>query len=261
MGVVSIHKDNGPDYPADGTIKRPTLVLDCEGEAAAAVVAALLDSGRPVFAACPRPEAAAGLPSPGAGGPDLVRLVGHTRTETAAAALAHALRQLRRPPGAVVALSGGELPRGRLLDQPPQQLRDGLELALFPQLLAARHLLPLLAESRLPARYVVIGGPAADTPWSGYGHASVAAAALRMLVLALREESLGSPVRVQQLSVCAPLRTRALGDEACPDWPGPRDLGRQLVALLDGPGTEPVVRFERSGHRSHAPSPLPKVTP
>lgn len=242
MGIVPIYPDNGLVRPTHGTIRKPVLVFDAAGEAAGAVVAALLAAGYPVIAASPdgaSPRLAA------TGGPELVRLAGDIRTETAGAALANAVRLLRRPPGAVVAMVGGALRPGRLLDHPAQRLRELLDDELFPHVVAARHLMPLLAESGAPAHYVVVGGPAAETPWSGYGQASVASAALRMFSRALREETLQSAVRVQQLSVCAPLRTREQGEHACPDWPEPAELGHQVVNLLASPGYEAVVRFDR----------------
>ncbi|WP_460453555.1 SDR family oxidoreductase [Arenimonas aestuarii] len=233
-------------------------MLDATGEAGAAIVAALLASGRPVIAASSQAQALADLPAPPPGGPDLHRVQGNTHTETAGAALANAVRLLRRPLGAVVAVLGGELMPGRLLDHDRDFLSDALDGSVFPHLIAARHLLPLLSANPYASHYLVVGGPAADTPWAGYGHASVASAALRMFSRALREETLGTTVRVQQLSVCAPLRTRQRGDAACPDWPEPSELGLQVVELLASPGTEPVVRFDRRQSRSR-PSPSPEL--
>ena len=246
MSIVPIYTNNGSNRPAVGTIRKPALVLDAGGEVASAVVSALLASGRPVIAAAADADELAALPAAPAGGPDLLRVQGHTRTETAGAALANAVRLMRRPPGAVVAMLGGRMQPGRLLDHSSERLRDLLDEELFPHLIAARHLLPLLAESGAPANYLVVGGPAAETPWAGYGQLSVAAAALRMLSRALREETLGTAVRVQQLSVCAPLRTRQRGEHACADWPEPAELGLQVVDLLAVAGNkEAVVRFDR----------------
>ena len=54
-----------------------------------------------------------------------------------------------------------------------------------------------------------------------------------------------SRMRVQQLAVCAPLRTTENRQHACPDWPDPEELGRRVVDLLAQSGHEPVVRFDR----------------
>ena len=68
-----------------------------------------------------------------------------------------------------------------MLDHPAAFLRQTLDDDLLPHLAAARHLLPLLAQAGRTGTYVLIGGPGADRPWAGYGHRSIATAALRML--------------------------------------------------------------------------------
>ena len=60
MSIVPIRTDNGLYRPVHGTIARPALVLDAAGETGAAIVSALLASGRPVIAAA---AAALALPS------------------------------------------------------------------------------------------------------------------------------------------------------------------------------------------------------
>lgn len=245
MTTVPIYPDNGPNRPANGTIQKPVLVLGAIGEVGQAVVDALLASNHPVIAVAPERAQLEALTRPAGPGPELVRVPGNTHTETAGAALANAVRLLRRPPGAVVAMVGGSFTPGRLLDQPVERLREKLDEDLFPHLVAARHLLPLLAETGGPGPYLVIGGPAAESPWAGYGHLSVSSAALRMLARALREETRDGPVRVQQLAVCAPLCTTVNREDACPDWPLPEELGRRVVDVIAQAGHEPVVRFDR----------------
>ena len=245
MSTVPIYPDNGPNRPAGGTIQKPVLVLGASGEVGQAVVGALLQAGQAVIAVAPTPEELAALVRPEGTDAELVRLRGDAQTETAGAALANAVRLLRRPPGAVVAMIGGSFTPGRLLDHPVDRLREKLEEDLFPHLVAARHLVPMLAANAAHGTYLLIGGPAAESPWAGYGHLSVSSAALRMLALALREETLGGPVRVQQLAVCAPLRTQANREHSCPDWPLPEELGRRVVDTLALAGHPPVLRFER----------------
>jgi hypothetical protein len=105
--------------------------------------------------------------------------------------------------------------------------------------------LPLLAESGRCARYLVIGGPNADTSWLGYGHHSVAAAATRMLVQVLRREATDTPVRVQQLVVSKPVRTEDNARCACPEWPDAVSVGRYAVNVLASADTSgAVVRFD-----------------
>lgn len=245
MPTVPILPDNGPNHPVHGTIRKPVLVLGASGEAGQAVVSALLKADVAVIAVAGTAAELSALVQPEGSRAELVRLPGHTATETGGAALANAVRLLRRPPGAVVAMIGGSFIPGRLLDHPAQRLREKLDEDLFPHLIAARHLLPLLSENSGHGTYLLIGGPAAEAPWSGYGHLSVSSAALRMLARALRDETRDGPVRVQQLAVCAPLCTDADRDNLCPDWPLPEELGDRVVALLDGGGDEPVIRFDR----------------
>ncbi|WP_146910025.1 hypothetical protein [Arenimonas daejeonensis] len=139
-------------------------MLDAIGEVGQAVVDALLAAHHPVIAVAPERAQLEALTRPAGNGPELVRVPGNTRTETAGAALANAVRLLRRPPGAVVAMVGGEFTPGRLLDQPVERLRETFDEDLFPHLVAARHLLPLLAETGGPGPYLLIGGPAAESP-------------------------------------------------------------------------------------------------
>lgn len=228
-----------------GIIQKPVLMLGATGEVGQAVVGALLDARFAVIAVAPTRDELDALVRPEGTQAELVRVPGDTGTEAAGAALANAVRLLRRPPGAVVAMVGGSFTPGRLLDHPAERLREKLDEDLFPHLVAARHLLPLLSGNNARGTYLLIGGPAAEAPWAGYGHLSVSSAALRMLARALREETLGSSVRVQQLAVCAPLRTEGNREHSCPDWPLPDELGRRVVDLLALAGHEPVVRFDR----------------
>ena len=85
------------------------------------------------------------------------------------------------------------------MDKPTDFLRRKLDMDMLPHLAAARHLVPLLAESEGTSHYILIGGPYAERGWAGYGHASIAAAALRMLTNVLHEESHPLGVRVQLL--------------------------------------------------------------
>jgi NAD(P)-dependent dehydrogenase (short-subunit alcohol dehydrogenase family) len=242
--TVPIYPINGPHLPASGTIAKPVLVLGAVGELGQAVVSALLGRGRPVIAVASDRAALEALVRP-ADGPELLRLSGHTGTETAAEVLANAVRLLRRPPNAVVAMIGGSYTPGRLLDHPAETLRRKLDEDLFPHLIAARHLLPVLAETGAPGHWLLLGGPAADAPWAGYGHLSVAQAALRMFARALREETLGTAVRVQQLSVCAPLHTSEKTDCAGAAWPLPEEVGEHVADLITNNGSDAVVRYDR----------------
>lgn len=210
------------------------LVLGAGGTVGFGVVGALLEAGSPVFAV-------------GRDGPRMAALAEHFADEPGlellhspcihddreAARLADQVRVRGRPLRAVFASIGTPLQSGRLLDQPASLLLEKLEADLIPHLAAARHLIPLLAENNAgTAHYVLIGGPYAERGWSGYGHASVTGAAMRMLTQVLHEEANGLGVRVQLLSVDKPICTPDNLVNACAEWPNALAVGRSAVSLL-----------------------------
>ena len=122
--------------------------------------------------------------------------------------------------------------RGRLIDQPTDVLRETLEADLLPHLSAARHLIPLLAETKRGGSYVLIGGPGSEAAWLNYGCRSVAAAALRMLANVLHDEAQSLDVRVQMLLVETPLRGETCVASQCPRM-AERRRRRQTGAATD----------------------------
>ena len=93
-----------------------------------------------------------------------------------------------------------------------------VEQLVAPGEVAARHLLPLLPRDGTSG-YVLVGGPGGDYPWAGYGHCSIAAAALRMMVRVLHDEAAGQGVRVQLLALDAPVHTESNTAQAGSAWP------------------------------------------
>ncbi|KAF1723012.1 SDR family oxidoreductase [Pseudoxanthomonas wuyuanensis] len=228
-----------------GILHPESLVLGASGTVGFGVVGALLEAGSPVLAL-------------GRDGPRMQALAQHFAEEPAlslmtsgciqddrdAAALVATLRKRKRPLRAVFASLGSAPESGRLLDRPSRLLSDKLERDLIPHLAAARHLLPLLAESNETAHYILIGGPHAERGWAGYGHASVAASALRMLAQVLHEEAQALGVRVQMLSVDHPISTPANACNACAEWPSALAVGRCAVSLLScHEAPKPIVRY------------------
>lgn len=213
-----------------GTIIPPVVVLGAAGVIGRGVVAAALDGGRPVIAVDRDP---AGLTVLAAAHPqaDLTPLPGSANADADAAALAAVLRGLDRPLAGVVATLDPGLLRGRLLDLPVAQSCLQFEATLAPQLAAARHLLPLLAQQGRAGGYVLIGGPGGEHPWAGYGHRSVSEATLRMLARVLHCEARSLGVRLQLLSVDTP----AWGVHAAlprADWPSAFEIGQRALGLL-----------------------------
>jgi NAD(P)-dependent dehydrogenase (short-subunit alcohol dehydrogenase family) len=227
------------------SIKSPVLVLGATDGLGLGLVEAGLEGGYPVLAIGEDRELLEGLRERFAGRGRLTTLHGSVQTNADAAVLAGSLREQPVTPVVAIVNIHVTCERGRLLEHDAEFLERVLHREVIPQMNAARHLLPLLAESGRCARYLVMGGPNADTSWVGYGHHSVAAAATRMLVRALRRETEDSPVRVQQLVVGKPIRTEQNARCACPEWPDALAVGRYAVRVLtDSDTSDAVVRFQ-----------------
>lgn len=218
----------------EAAVKAPVLVLGANGAFGASLAGAVLASGKPVLAVGVD-EAALDTLRQTHAGRQLRTLSGSVASDAGAAALAASLRSLPViPRQALVNLQAGCV-RGRLLDESPGLMERALHEHLLPQLYAARHLVPVLASSGRCARYLVVGTPYAGTPWAGYGHYSVAAAAIRMLIHVLRQETADTPVRVQQLVIDSPVRSEDNAHCACPDWPDATQVARLAAEVLDRP--------------------------
>lgn len=245
--------------PVEAQVKAPVLVLGATSGFGASLVEAVLETGKPVIGVDTDTAKLAGLEQRVSGGAGFVAIAGSTDDDTRAGALARALRAMPTPPRQALVNLRGACVRGRLLDQPPEVLQDTLRERLMPQLHAARHLFPLLAASGRCARYLVVGTPYAGTPWSGYGHYSVATAAIRMLVQVLRHEAEDTPVRVQQLVIDTPVRSEENAGCACPEWPEAAAVARAAAALLDRPA-DPATFIQFDSQRGLIPQPMAEVT-
>lgn len=231
----------------------PVLVLGASGVVGQGAVRAALEAGHPVIAVDQDGPGLTRLQETH-GDANLVVVQGSVATDADSAALGKALRRLNRPiAGVVDAVSGGTM-RGRLLDHPTTALCQQLESSVLPHLSAARQLLPLLADAKRGGTYVVIGGPGSTLPWSGYGHLSVAAAGLRMLVQVLHDESRAFDVRVQLLSVDLPVCTGRPRTNDCPKWPTALSIGERAMELIQRstPNGEagPIVSHSAQGASS-----------
>ena len=240
-----------------GILNPEILVLGAGGTVGFGVVGALLEAGSPVLAVGrdgPRMQA---LAEHFAGEPALeLMTTGCITSDEDAAKLVASLRKRKRPLRAVFASLASPLEGGRLMDKPTDFLRRKLDMDLLPHLAAARHLVPLLAENEGTSHYILIGGPYAERGWAGYGHASITAAALRMLTNVLHEESHPLGVRVQMLSVDQPVCTPENARNACAEWPSAIAVGRHAVSLLTRTErAQPVVRFD-AGRALTPPQPL-----
>jgi len=227
-------------------MKPAVLILGATGTIGRGAVQAAVEAGVPVVAVARDPEALAQLRDQHSRA-QLQTIVGSVADDDGASALTAELQKLHRPFLGVIAALGTGRERGRLIDQSSSRLRDSFDEAVVPHLVAARHLLPWLAETGRNCGYVVIGGPGSRNPWAGYGHRSIAAAALQMLARVLHSEARQFSVRLQLLEVESPVRTDANEKHACQQWPCVSHIGRKALALLkhrnDARCTEAVVDY------------------
>ena len=233
------------------------LVLGATGVVGQGIVAAAVENGVPVIAVARAAEELARLQAAHRAA-DIIALPGSVETEAGSATLAAALRELDRPlAGAVVAVAGTPR-RGRILDQDIDAMRSTLDADLLPHLAAARHLLPLLAEGGRGGSYILIGGPGGTLPWAGYGHRSVAAAAVRMLACVMHDEARSLGVRVQLLAVDAPVCQPGQA-HACPQWPTATAIGHRAVALIQRDdareAAQPIVSYTPPAGDARNPTP------
>lgn len=213
-------------------MKAPILVVGATGVVGRGVVDAAVEAGRPVIAVAPDAAALAQLQALHRGA-DMTLLTGTVNGEANAAELAEQVQALRRPLAGVVTAIGGGASRGRLLDQSVEALANRIDEDLLPQLAAARHLLPLLANGHRGGSYVLIGSPGSEHPWAGYGHRSITAAALRMLACVLHDEARGTGVRVQLLAPDAPVCADPHSKHECAQQPTALAIGRRAVSLIE----------------------------
>lgn len=153
-----------------------------------------------------------------------------------ASLLAKALHDHPRRITAAVAALRGPVGSGRLLERSASDLLRQLDQDVVANFVAAKHLLPLLAQSGQAGQnglYLMLSGPMAACAWSGYGHLSIAAASLQMLMNVLREEAKEQPVTVQQLQIGTPVRSEANADCSCPDWVTADEVARRVAALIE----------------------------
>lgn len=242
-----------------GTIRAPLLVLGAAGVIGAGVVQQAIEAGWPVIAVDRDADGLARLRHrhPDA---DLDVLQGSLATDSDGVAVVDALRAMGRPLAGVVATIAGGGTRGRLLDRPSATLCHQLDQDLIPHLVAARQLLPLLAQADRGASYILIGGPGGSAPWAGYGHRSVAAAAVHMLASVLHDEARPLGVRLQLLAVDAPVCIENDRIKPCPHWPTAVSIGRRALGLVTretaGVAAQAIVAYSESVQPSAPMNPV-----
>lgn len=226
-----------------GTIRPALVVLGAGHPSGDGVVAAALAAGRRVVAVGSEADALAALRDRHADA-GLRVLLQPVNSDADAEALAQRLRGLDWRIDGVVAAIARAQPCGRLLDEPAEVLQRTFDQDLLPHLFAARHLFPLLGAGS--AGYVLVGGPGGHYPWAGFGHCSIAAAALRMMARVLHDEAAQHGLRVQLLAVDAPMSACGLAKNVDDAPRRALEIGRRALSLLDRGRhlpTLPIVEF------------------
>lgn len=227
---------------------QPTvLVIGAAGGVGHGISSYLIATGYAVVAVGRRRDALLDLAARLGEPESLTLLPASVGSDVAAQALLRDLRDLRRRCVAVVVAIGSSRQSGRLLDRDEVFLDDKLHADVVSHYVAARHLIPFLAQTSPGALYLDIGSAAADFPWAGYGHHSITSAAQRMLARVLHDESRGLAVRVQHLSLGGVVRTHLNAHCASNDWLDANEVGAHVAGLIAGSDGAAAVLALRAG--------------
>jgi NAD(P)-dependent dehydrogenase (short-subunit alcohol dehydrogenase family) len=137
---------------------------------------------------------------------------------------------------AVVASLGGTWEEKlKLVDVPFETWQKYWESNLTPHFVAARTLLPVLA-NRKGASYTLLGGLSAVVPVPQYSIVSINSAAQLMMARILFEEMKETSVRINQV-ICGYINTRARAAYARPEWITADEVGQFCAYLASGEAT------------------------
>jgi NADP-dependent 3-hydroxy acid dehydrogenase YdfG len=229
-------------------LKASAVVIGGSGGVGSGVVAELLAAGYPVIAVGRDGTKLQALAQRVGDASRLTLLPGSVATDAEASALAQALRNLRVRLSATIVAVNGRLRSASVLNGHGDLVAQSLGENFIPHLHAARHLVPLMADIGREGLYLMLGGASAERVWAGYGHVSIASAALRMLAGVVHGEAKNLPVRVQELLLWGVVRTHENQTIACPEWLVAGDVGRQVVRMItDSDGVLPVVHMRARG--------------
>lgn len=221
------------------------VVLGAAGGVGEGVVAEFLQAGAHVLGIS-RTDAKLDQLADRLGRPSgLALIAGGVGSEAEASALAQSVkRSTPRIDGVVVSIGswwqGPPLIKTSLADW-----NSVLTERLTTHFLAAKHFIPLIADTAPGGFYLSIGGATAEVPIPNSGPVSVASAAQVMLTKVLRAESRDAPVRIQELMIWTTIATQVHGNKVDPSWITPNDVGRHIIALMASAATarDPIVHL------------------
>jgi NAD(P)-dependent dehydrogenase (short-subunit alcohol dehydrogenase family) len=220
------------------------LVIGGTGDVGQGIVSVFLKAGYRVIAASRGEERLRGL-AQRLGSPAALRtLRGSVEDEATAAALLAAIREDGDSLDAVITTVSAPMKSGVLLfERSADELTDVLRGNLISHFVAAKTFIPAIAKGGV---YLSIGGGLADFVRPGFGHHSMAQAALRMMLRTLAVELSDRPVVVRELLIAsmvngesrrsAPSAPR-MGSRgiAQPDGVTDLDVGEHVRAILERP--------------------------
>ncbi|MGD0955598.1 MAG: SDR family oxidoreductase [Candidatus Acidiferrales bacterium] len=209
------------------------LVIGATGDVGQGIVSVLLRSGYRVIAASRGEERLRGLVQR-LGFPAALRtLRGSVENEATAAALLAAIREGSDSLDAVITTVSAPRKSGVLLfDRSADDLSQVLRDNLITHFVSAKTFIPAIANG---GAYLSIGGGLADFVRPGFGHHSMAQAALRMMLRTLAVELSDRPVVVRELLIASMVNGESRRSIAQPEWVTDLDVGEHVRAILERP--------------------------
>ena len=209
------------------------LVIGATGDVGQGIVNVLLRADYRVIAASRGEERLRGLAQK-LGFPTALRtLRGSVENEATAAALLAAVREGRDTLDVVITTVSAPSKSGVLLfDRSADNLTHVLRDTLITHFVAAKTFIPAIAKGGV---YLSIGGGLADYVRPGFGHHSMAQAALRMMLRTLAAELSDRPVVVRELLIASMVNGESRRSIAQPEWVTDLDVGEHVRAILERP--------------------------
>ena len=209
------------------------LVIGATGDVGQGIVSVLLKADYRVIAASRSEERLRGLAQK-LGFPAALRtLRGSVENEGTAAALLAAIREGGDTLDVVVTTVSAPSKSGVLLsDRSADNLTQVLRDNLITHFVAAKTFIPAIASGGV---YLSIGGGLADYVRPGFGHHSMAQAALRMMLRTLAAELSDRPVVVRELLIASMVNGESRRSIAQPEWVTDLDVGEHVRAILEHP--------------------------